>query len=95
MTSLVTPMLWCVLQVTIVALLAAVVYFVIKRVAPSSAGSVLLTGLTLAALLTVTMLSPWPSWRLAQSTETTSPVPPQVVPEPSASFPDDGSDPAA
>ncbi|MEZ6144152.1 MAG: hypothetical protein R3B91_01715 [Planctomycetaceae bacterium] len=45
MTSLVTLLLWCVLQVTIVALLAAVVYFVIKRCSVVRR-SVLLTGLT-------------------------------------------------
>ena len=62
MTMLTIALTWCVLQVTLVGLLTAGISLGVKRFSPSSSGSVLLTGLVLAAVLAVTAASPWPSW---------------------------------
>ncbi len=62
MTTLAIPFVWCVLQVTLAGLLTAGLYLVVRRVSPSSSGSVLLTGLVVAAVLAGAAVSPWPSW---------------------------------
>ncbi|MEZ6053809.1 MAG: M56 family metallopeptidase [Planctomycetaceae bacterium] len=45
-----------------------------------------MTGLTLAAVLTVTVVSPWPSWIHILSSETLPEIPPLIDPKPSDLF---------
>jgi len=72
MNAIGIALLWCVVQVTLIGLLASGLYLVVRRLRPAAAASVVLTGLAIVVLLSLLVLSPWPRWTigsLASSTD--------------------------
>ncbi len=58
-------LVWCVLQVTLVGLFAAVLYGAVHRLRPAAAGPVAMAALVVVVGLSVLALSPWPQWRFS------------------------------
>lgn len=67
MSSLATPLFWCLLQVTLLATIAAALYAIVRRVNPRAAGLSILTGLMLIAGLSLLTGSSWPHWSFLRS----------------------------
>jgi beta-lactamase regulating signal transducer with metallopeptidase domain len=65
MNAIGIALLWCVVQVTLIGLLAAGLYLVVRRMKPAAAGSVVSTGLGIVVVLSLFMLSPWPRWKIS------------------------------
>lgn len=55
-------LLWCVAQVTLVGLLAAGLYLVVRRIWAAAAVPVVLAGLAAVVVLSLLASSPWPRW---------------------------------
>ncbi|MGI9456005.1 MAG: DUF1559 domain-containing protein [Aeoliella sp.] len=73
MTSISVTLLWCVVQVTLFAIVAGVVYLLVRRVSSSSGAATLVGSLTLVLGLTLLATSPWPRWQFeAKSTPVAS-----------------------
>lgn len=62
MNALGIALVWCAIQVTLVAVLAAALYLVVQRAWPGSGGTLLLTTILTTVVLFVLALSPWPRW---------------------------------
>lgn len=62
MNAIGIALVWCVVQVTLIGLLAGGLYLVVRRLRPAAAASVVFTSLTIVVLLSFLMLSPWPRW---------------------------------
>lgn len=75
MSQFAIAVLWCVVQVTLVSLLALSVCAVARRFAPAAGTSVPLAGLVLIIGLSILALSPWPSWFDFAPTSARAPVP--------------------
>jgi beta-lactamase regulating signal transducer with metallopeptidase domain len=68
MNTIGIALLWCVVQVTLIGLLAAGLYLVARRLRPAAAASVVLTGLATVVVLSLFVLSPWPRWTIHRLT---------------------------
>ncbi len=55
---------WCIVQVTLISLLAAGVYLLVRRLRPAAAAPVVLAGLVMVVVLSLLVLSPWPRWTM-------------------------------
>jgi len=64
MNALGIALVWCVVQVTVLALVCGALYWAVHRTRPAAAGPVALTGLLTVAVLSALALSPWPRWSL-------------------------------
>jgi len=64
MNTVGVALVWCVVQVTLVGLLAAGVYFVARWLRPAAAAPVVLTGLVTVVVLSLLVPSPWPRWTM-------------------------------
>lgn len=62
MNHLAVVLVWCVLQVTLLSLLAAAAYLLLRRFGPKAGILVLMTSLLLIIGLSLMMFSPWPRW---------------------------------
>lgn len=62
MTPLIETLLWCILQVTLVGMLALVMCAVLRRWSPSGNALVPAAALAAVVVLTVCAFVPWPSW---------------------------------
>jgi prepilin-type processing-associated H-X9-DG protein len=62
MSTLTFMLAWCVLQVTLLSLLTAMVYLVVGRRGPAVGSAVLLAGSAGVLLTTALAVSPWPRW---------------------------------
>jgi beta-lactamase regulating signal transducer with metallopeptidase domain len=62
MNTLSVALVWCVVQVTLVSLLAAGLYLALRRFRPAAATSVVFASLLMVVLLSLAALSPWPRW---------------------------------
>ena len=67
MNAIGIALVWCVLQVTLIGLLAAGLYLVVRRLRPAAAASVVMTGLAIVVVLSLLVLSPWPRWTINHS----------------------------
>ena len=76
MSPLLQSIVWCVIQVTLFALVAGLVYLVARRWTSALAGGVLVGSLALIVLLTLAAASPWPRWSWDS--------PPAAAPQPTA-----------
>ena len=66
MNAIGIALVWCVVQVTLIGLLAAGLYLLVRRLRPAAAASVVLTGLAMVVVLSLLVLSPWPRWTIHQ-----------------------------
>jgi len=73
MESMGIALVWCMLQVTLLVVLAGIVYLIVRRYVP--AAGALVTAATIGAVVVVSALafSPWPRWQLA-TVEQATPV---------------------
>jgi beta-lactamase regulating signal transducer with metallopeptidase domain/HEAT repeat protein len=55
-------LIWCIVQITLLGLLAGGLYFVVRRLRPAAAAPVVLSSLAIVVILSVLALSPWPRW---------------------------------
>jgi prepilin-type processing-associated H-X9-DG protein len=62
MNAIGIALVWCAVQVTLLALLASVLYAAIRRFRPAAGLPVVLAGLGMVVFLTLLALSPWPRW---------------------------------
>ena len=60
MNTIGIALVWCVVQVTLIGLLAAGLYLVVRRLRPAAAAPVVLTGLAIVVALSLLVLNPWP-----------------------------------
>lgn len=67
MNSIGIALVWCVVQVTLLGLLASGLYLLVRRLRPAAAASVVLTGLVTVVILSLLALSPWPRWTMHPS----------------------------
>ena len=75
-------LVWCAVQVTVVAAVAAVCALAIRRRAASVRSLVVLTGLVLIIGLTALAFSPWPNWTRIVSTAADVAPPSDAQPQP-------------
>jgi Flp pilus assembly protein TadD/beta-lactamase regulating signal transducer with metallopeptidase domain len=64
MNALGIALAWCIVQVTLLSLLAAGIYLLVRRIRPAAAGPVVLTSLVAIMVLSLMAFSPWPRWNL-------------------------------
>ena len=62
MNTLGIALVWCVVQVTLIGLLASGLYILLRRMRPAAASPAVLTGLLMVVILSLLALSPWPRW---------------------------------
>ncbi len=74
MNELGIAMLWCILQVTLLSLLAAGLYATVRPFGPRVGALVTLTSMALIVSLTLLAFSPWPRWTLASASNTEVPT---------------------
>ncbi len=67
MNTLGIALAWCIVQVTLIGLLAAGLYLLVRRLRPAAAGSVVLTALAMVVVLSLLVSSPWPRWTIHRS----------------------------
>ncbi len=67
MNTIGIALVWCVVQVTLIGVLAAGLYLVVRRLRPAAAASVAFTGLAIVVVLSLMAASPWPRWTIHQS----------------------------
>jgi beta-lactamase regulating signal transducer with metallopeptidase domain/type II secretory pathway pseudopilin PulG len=67
MNSIGAALVWCILQVTLLAGLAALLYGLARRSGPPVRGLAAFAGLILISGLTLLAFSPWPRWRSGPS----------------------------
>jgi beta-lactamase regulating signal transducer with metallopeptidase domain len=67
MNTIGIALVWCIVQVTLVGLLAGGLYLLVRPVRRAAAAPVVLAGLTMVAALSLFALSPWPRWTLSDS----------------------------
>lgn len=72
MNDLAVALVWYVVQVTLVATVASLVYLGVRRWGPELGSRLLVATLLCIPLLGVTMLSPWPNWQLVNARWTTT-----------------------
>jgi beta-lactamase regulating signal transducer with metallopeptidase domain len=78
MNAIGIALVWCVVQVTLIGLLAGGLYLAVRQWRPAAAASVVLTGLAIVVVLSVMALSPWPRWTI----RTSAPSPVEVANSP-------------
>ena len=64
MNAIATALLWCVVQVTLLTLLATGFYYTLRRLGPQAGGAVALSTVALIVGLSLLAFSPWPRWTL-------------------------------
>src|SRR5262245_63204447 len=64
MNSIGAALVWCVIQVTLLAGVAALVYGLVRRNGPPARALAALAGLILIVGLSVLTFSPWPQWEM-------------------------------
>ena len=64
MNTIGIALVWCIVQVTLMGLLAGGLYLLVRRLRPAAAASVVLTGLVTVVVLSLLALSPWPRWTM-------------------------------
>ncbi|MBN2215932.1 MAG: M56 family metallopeptidase [Pirellulales bacterium] len=74
MNTLGIALLWCVVQVTLVGLLAAGIYVLARRFWAAAAVPIVLAGLVMVVTLSLLALSPWPRWITQNSVVSATPV---------------------
>jgi beta-lactamase regulating signal transducer with metallopeptidase domain len=62
MNTLAIGLFWCVAQVTLLSVVAGVLYCVLRRFGPALGATVSLTALVFMSAATISSLSPWPNW---------------------------------
>ena len=62
MNAIGIALVWCIVQVSMLGLLAAALYLLLRRLRPAAAAPVVLTALTMTVLLSLMAFSPWPRW---------------------------------
>ncbi len=62
MNNLGISLIWLIGQVTLLCSVTAVIYFIARRRHPAAGATAALSGLLLAAVLTLLVVSPWPRW---------------------------------
>src|SRR5262245_20018497 len=65
MNSIGVDLMWCVIQVTLLAAVAALIYGLVRKSGPPARALTALAGLMLIVALTTLTFSPWPQWRLS------------------------------
>jgi beta-lactamase regulating signal transducer with metallopeptidase domain len=67
MNALGIAIVWCVLQVTLVAIMTGGLYFLVRKIWPAAGEAVALSSLLVVIGLSVMALSPWPHWSLPEA----------------------------
>jgi beta-lactamase regulating signal transducer with metallopeptidase domain len=62
MNSIGIALVWCAVQVTLIGLVAAGLYLLVRRFRPVAAMPIVLTALVMVVLLSLLAFSPWPRW---------------------------------
>lgn len=70
MNAIGMALVWCVVQVTLLAGVAALVYGLVRRSGPPARALAAFSGLVLIAALTALTFSPWPNWQPFESQAT-------------------------
>ncbi len=63
------PLIWCVIQVTLIGLVTGTLYAAVRRIRRAAALPVVLAGLVAVVVLTTLAFSPWPRWSLLSGSE--------------------------
>jgi len=69
MNALISALLWCAIQVTVLTCGAAVVYLAARRLHPRAGAAAAGGGLLMVIALTVMAASPWPRWSFSDGSE--------------------------
>lgn len=88
-------LVWCAAQVTLIGVLAAVVYAVARRIGPAAGSLVVITSLLVIVALSALAFSPWPHWPVVVSTASSEHVSAQPGREATPAAADSASDPAS
>jgi beta-lactamase regulating signal transducer with metallopeptidase domain len=74
MNTIGIALLWCIVQVTLLALLASGLYVLLRRFRPAAAVPVVLAALLTATMLSLLALSPWPRWPIPAPEKAVAPL---------------------
>jgi hypothetical protein len=55
-------LIWCIVQITLLSLLAGGLYLLVRRLRPAAAAPIVLSSLAIVVILSGLALSPWPRW---------------------------------
>ena len=64
MNTIGIALIWCMVQITLLGLLAAGLYLLIRRLRPAAAAPVVFSSLVTVVILSILALSPWPRWTI-------------------------------
>jgi beta-lactamase regulating signal transducer with metallopeptidase domain len=67
MNTIGIALVWCVVQVTLIGLLASGLYLLLRRLRPAGAELLVLSSLAMVMILSLLAVSPWPRWSIHQS----------------------------
>jgi beta-lactamase regulating signal transducer with metallopeptidase domain len=73
-------LIWCIVQITLLSVLAAGLYLSVRRLRPAAAAPVVFSTLAMVVVLSIFALSPWPRW----TSDCVSPAPNVVASSPPA-----------
>jgi beta-lactamase regulating signal transducer with metallopeptidase domain len=62
MNTLGIALIWCIVQVTLMSLLASGLYLLLRRFRPAAAAPIVMAGLAMVVVLSLLTFSPWPRW---------------------------------
>ena len=62
MNAIGIALVWCIVQITLLGVLAAGLYLLVRRLYPAVAAPVVLSSLAVVVVLSILALSPWPRW---------------------------------
>ena len=94
MNAIGLALVWCVLQVTLLGLLASGLYLVVRLWRPSAAVPVVLTGLGIVVVLSLMAVSPWPQWTILGASPSAGKPTIEAMPEVDAVTPEPPDEPA-
>lgn len=64
MNTIGIALIWCIVQITLLSLLTAGLYVLVRRLRPAAAAPVVFSSLAMVVILSGLALSPWPRWTL-------------------------------
>ena len=64
MNTIGIALVWCIVQITLLGVLAAGLYLFVRRLRPAAAAPVVFSSLAVVVVLSILALSPWPRWAI-------------------------------
>ena len=87
MNTIGIALMWCIVQITLLGVLAAGLYLLVRRLRPAAAAPVVFSSLAVVVVLSILALSPWPRWAIDRAASSPNAVASADSPLPTAEGP--------